>query len=407
MKVLIVTSSAPFGRGESFVVAEANDMARAGASVFLFPAVIRRGTPNDFQLHDNCRLITRKGLFFRTLGMLLKYFLTRPMLTLQVFKSVVSHSLGNTVKNWVIIPRALWIADYLKGNPVDHIHAHWLTTPATLAMIVGKITGITWSATGHRGDIVADNLLSEKFEQADFIRFISDNGMRLAKERASLDLDKAHVVHLGVNVPLLDTSRRRDSESRTDLLTILCPASLSPVKGHEFFFSALANLKNRSGIEVIIAGEGELQETLIALANKLNISSIVRFKGHVPHAKLLSWYKNSQIDLVVLPSQDLGGGLHEGIPVSLMEAMAYGVPVISTQTGGIPELLRGKEGQLFGGLVDPRDKLALAQLLDQLIESPRRRCSLGASGYERVSEEFNREKTVDELMDLMNLQGTS
>ncbi|WP_150909697.1 glycosyltransferase family 4 protein [Marinobacter halotolerans] len=404
MRILIATSSAPFGRGESFVIAEANEMARSGNDVSIFPTVVRRGSPNNFRLHDRCRLISARGLTARTILVFLKYVLFRPFLTLRILRGVISKSRTNTLKNWVIVPRAFWLADYISANTVDHIHAHWLTTPATLAMIVSDITGIGWSASAHRGDIVAGNLLAEKFEKATFIRFISESGKGLAKERAPLDSGKARVLHLGVGVPSAETRSLKADRKENEGLKILCPANLVPVKGHEFLFRSLARLRAQSGFEVIIAGEGELKDSLQSMAAELGINHFVRFAGHVPHDTLLRWYADSEIDIVVLPSQDLGGGVHEGIPVSLMEAMSFRIPVISTNTGGIPELLVGEQGEAFGGMVDPQDVGALAELLDELIESPEQRFRLGQKGFERVAVAFNREESVASLIKLIQLQ---
>jgi len=105
-------------------------------------------------------------------------------------------------------------------------------------------------------------------------------------------------------------------------------------------------------------------------------------------------YEKGEVDVVVLPSTDLGDGVHEGIPVSLMEAMSYGIPVISTTTGGIPELL----GSEAGLLVPERDPLALAEAIEHLARDPSLCRRLGESGRRKVREEFSVEKVVDELI---------
>jgi glycosyltransferase involved in cell wall biosynthesis len=119
----------------------------------------------------------------------------------------------------------------------------------------------------------------------------------------------------------------------------------------------------------------------------------VRFLGQLPHAALLAMYARGEVGMVALASVDLGGGLHEGIPVSLMEAMAYGLPVVSTRTGGIPELIR--EGK--GMLVPPADPAPLAGALEALIASAPLRSSLGAAGRERVSQAFCARAAAGEL----------
>jgi glycosyltransferase involved in cell wall biosynthesis len=92
--------------------------------------------------------------------------------------------------------------------------------------------------------------------------------------------------------------------------------------------------------------------------------------------------------MVVLPS------LHEGIPVSLIEAMAYGVPVVSTFAGGTPELLERGAGLL----VPPEDPLALADAIERLVRDPELRKQLGETGRRRVEDSFAVEKVVAELV---------
>ena len=401
MKILMISSSAPFGKGESFVISEVSAIARAGHHVILLPTIIRKGMPNDFELSEGVELLSKKLLSISVIISFLKFLISHPFTFLKIIIWVRDKNIKNTLKNFLIIPKALWLANRLRIDPVEHIHAHWLTTPSTLAMVVSWLTGIAWSMSAHRGDIVMNNLLNEKFEEAEFIRFISENGVALARERAEFSNDKVRVLHLGVTVPEFvdrDSSRKNTS---TKKLKILCPANLIPVKGHSFLFKSLSIMKHWENVVVVIAGDGELKKSLTHDIERLGLAAQVTFEGHVPHSKLLNWYREGLVDLVVLPSQDLGGGIHEGIPVSLMEAMAFGVPVVSTNTGGIPELLLGKDGEAFGGLVDSTDPAGLAHVLDEFVGSEDLRREMAQAGYWRVFEEFNQDKTVDRLVELM------
>jgi len=124
------------------------------------------------------------------------------------------------------------------------------------------------------------------------------------------------------------------------------------------------------------------------------MDSMVSFLGVVPHKELLSSYMDGETDVVVLPSVDLGGYAHEGIPVALMEAMACGLPVVSTSTGGIPELL----GRGAGIMVPAADPQALAEALESLSLDPELRSQLGAKGRRRIEESFCVERTTHELI---------
>ena len=401
MKIAVISSSAPFGKGESFVISEANAIATEGHEVLLIPTQLRRGNPNRFELHEKVRLLAQSSISFRVLASLCMYALKSPKHFFSLFRWVTDKSVLNSIKNYLVLPKAIWLSEQLKQKNIEHIHAHWLTTSATLAMVSSYLTGIPWSCTAHRGDIVSHNLLEMKCENAAFIRFISNSGVALATSRADIAAEKTHVLHLGVTIPELDrTSDSYAEQPGARPFTVLCPANLIPVKGHVYLLNALAKMQFSTQIQLILAGDGELREKLTTQVIKLGMHNQVHFKGHVPHSELLSWYRHKQVDLVVLPSLDLGQGLHEGIPVSLMEAMAYGIPVISTRTGGIPELLQNEQGDV-GGLVAPADADGLAILMDKFVETPETRAMIAERGYQQVKAFFNQKKTVTALLMLI------
>jgi len=112
---------------------------------------------------------------------------------------------------------------------------------------------------------------------------------------------------------------------------------------------------------------------------------------------LLELYANNEVDCVILPSIVMDKGEHEGIPVSLMEAMAFKIPVISTNTGGIPELLDNDAGIM----VEQKNSYKLAEAIETLIKDEGLRMKLGESGYNKVMEEFSLPNIVTKLLELM------
>jgi len=153
-----------------------------------------------------------------------------------------------------------------------------------------------------------------------------------------------------------------------------------------------------SEVELWLAGEGELRLIVEEQAKNLGLTDRVRFLGYMPHEELLRVYEEGKIDAVVLPSVDLGDGLNEGIPVALMEAMAFGIPVVSTQTGGIPELLGGGAGLL----VPPKDPEALAAVIRKLFEDQALAKEVGLAGQRRVQEDFAVEQVIARLETLFH-----
>jgi len=187
---------------------------------------------------------------------------------------------------------------------------------------------------------------------------ISQDGMRMMLENGVEPNNKLRVLPMGVTIPPLGAF------NRPKVNIVLSPADLLEVKGHQYLLHAWRILKDR-GIrgELWLAGEGDLRVHLTKLAQNLEIANSVSFLGTVAHASLLELYSNGMISAVALPSIDLGGGCHEGVPVALVEAMSYGIPVIGTDTGGIPELIKPGTGVL----VPARDSVALADAMQVIL----------------------------------------
>ena len=161
------------------------------------------------------------------------------------------------------------------------------------------------------------------------------------------------------------------------------------------YYDAAALLRDRGiPFRLQLAGSGPEEERIRRRIAELGLTDRVRLLGLVPHAELLRRYRHGEVDCVVLPSVDLGHGEHEGISVALIEAMAHGVPVVSTTTGGQAELLGGGSGVM----VPPADSAALADALQRMLESRPRRLELGWRGRGRVEEEFDIARVADELI---------
>ena len=179
--------------------------------------------------------------------------------------------------------KGLWLGGLARSWQADHIHVHWISTPATMGMVAGIVSQTPWSCTAHRADIDLNNLLAEKLRQASFVRFISQSGWRMAALLgAPPDPRNAEVLHLGVNLP----SEAEIPSSPGPRNTILCPANLYPVKGHRYLIEAVAALRKR-GIEckLLLAGDGELRPELDAQVQNLGLADAVQFLGQRSHTR--------------------------------------------------------------------------------------------------------------------------
>jgi glycosyltransferase involved in cell wall biosynthesis len=276
----------------------------------------------------------------------------------------------------------LRLARYVRLHHIDHIHAYWASTPATVALVASVLTGVPFSFTAHRWDITENNLLRLKCRRATFVRAISASGKTDIEATTGLvGLGHLKIIHLGVHLP----ATARPSERLNDPPVVCVPASLVKKKGHAYMLSAVSNMVRKGlRLRVLLAGDGPLRLELERQSARLGLGSTVSFLGNVPHEDLIQMFQDGRVDLVVLPSV-LVDGETEGIPVGLMEAMAAGVPVVSTSIGGTPELLR--EGA--GVEVSPQDASALAEAVSRLLADQALRRSVAAAGRVRVASEFD------------------
>lgn len=376
MRVVYVTSSWPHGPLEAFVLPEIAALERLGHEVWIVPMWPRGGRIHGDAEPHLARTLTTPLVS----GAMLADGISSLPRSLPLLGRTLRARPRVAAKNLVVHPKALWLARHLHELEADHLHAHWAAASATLGMVAAELAHVPWSLTAHRWDIRESNALRAKARSACFVRTISEAGAAELERRVGLDGWHPVVLRMGVRLPVKLAVPRGGRELR-----LVTPANLLPVKGHRHLFEALSGLE---GISLDVAGEGPLRAELERLAARLP----VRFLGALSHSDLLEGLAGGRWDAVVLPSAPTPEGEREGVPVSLIEAMASGVPVVSTSCGAIPELVT--EGA--GLLVPPADATALRSALERLRE-PGLRHELAAGGRSRVEHEFDVDRVAAEL----------
>jgi glycosyltransferase involved in cell wall biosynthesis len=387
-RIAFVTASHPWGESEGFLTAELTELA-SRVDLVIVPTWPRSPKPGA----DRERLIrstaARHPIDPRVLMATLAELVTRPRSAWRAWRVLSSGTIRLRVRNAVVLPKAMWLARLVRRTEVTHIHAYWASMPASLAMAAAAAAQIPWSLTAHRGDVAVDNLLERKLASVEFTRCISLATRTLIEERLGRRVSAASlpVVHLGLSLPTARRGRRT-----TRAANVLCAARLIPLKRHSDLLEAIAALRRR-GVEVRLelAGSGSEEAALRALVARLDLTGTVEFLGHVEHPSLLARYSNGGVDVVTLASEV------EGIPVSLMEAMAAGVPAVATDVGGVSELLGGGAGIL----VPPGDPLALAEALERVITDAAVWESLAEAGRARVMDDFDSRASAARLLELI------
>ena len=379
MRIVYITARLPYGADEAFVIPEVKELIRCGHKVLVVPRSPRGRVHHGHELVRHSR--SEKFLSARVLKAAAAATLAAPGATARALGELLGKtSAPLLIKNLSVLPKALWLADIATRWGADHIHCHWAGTTATMAMVASRVSGIPWSLTAHRWDIVENNLLAHKVKAASFARFISEDGLRMARSFGVPRAANTQVLYMGVAVPRT-VNRRTVSKP-----VVLCPARLVEVKGHRYLLEAWSILQRRGVTgELWLAGDGDLRRELEALSRSLHIGGTVKFLGIVEHGELLKMYAEGAVSAVVLASVDLGNGNHEGIPVGLIEAMSYGIPVVATRTGGTAELVVPGTGLL----VAPADAAGLAEAIESLLLNREQSEQLGSAGRRRVEEDFN------------------
>jgi colanic acid/amylovoran biosynthesis glycosyltransferase len=386
VKVVYITAKIPFGSPETFILTELLALKKHSMNLLIIPR-----DKGGKVFHKDAESLIDDTLNipwfnFRIFFALLEFIFMRPFQLINLLNTIFFRARNVKVglKNLVILPKALYISSRLKEYSISHIHAHWASTTSTMAYVISTVTGIPWSFTAHRWDIRENNLLKEKTETASFVRVISEKGKRELLEiiqDASL-ADKIFVIHMGVVVPEYNLA----TVNRPDIFSFLCPANLLPVKGHKYLFEACKILLDKGvKFKCLIAGSGPLEDNLRNMVKSLELDNNVFFEGILSHEKLLNLYETVLINAVILPSIVTEDGQQEGIPVALMEAMSYGIPVISTNTGGISELI----GVGSGIMIDEKKPEAIADAIDNLIKDSDYYNLVSQRGREKIGREFN------------------
>lgn len=379
MKLVYVTSSLPYGPLEAFVLPEIAALEQLGHEVWVVPM-----WPRGERIHEDAERHSERTLSAPVVSPAIAADAVRGLpRSLPLLTTTLRAKPRLAAKNLVVHPKAVWLARRLRELEAEHVHAHWAAASATLAMVAAELADVPWSLTAHRWDIREANLLRPKARSACFVRAISAGGARELEQRVGLDGWHPVLLRMGVELPSR-TATPRDGEE----LRLVTPASLLPVKGHRYLIDALAGL---DGVTLDLAGAGPLREEL----ERRSLGLPVRFLGSVSHPELLAGLVEGRWDAVVLPSAPTPEGDQEGVPVSLIEAMAAGVPVVSTRSGSIPELVT--EGS--GLLVPAADPQALRGAIESL-RDPELRRRLSRAGRERVEREFDVDRVAAELADL-------
>jgi glycosyltransferase involved in cell wall biosynthesis len=286
------------------------------------------------------------------------------------------------------------LARRMERDGITHIHSHYASQPTSVARVVHLLTGIPYSFSAHAHDIWHDRLqVREKLRETRFVACCSRCGqVELTRQGDPRDAAKVRVVFHGIDIRRFvppEPALRRPGR-------ILAVGRFESVKGYPNLIRACEILR-REGVDFhcCIIGTGDEYDLVTEMVRARGLADRVSLPGAMPQERLLPYYHESTIfTLPCIPADD---GRHDGIPNVIAEAMATGLPVVSTTIGGIPELVR--EG-VEGFLVTPGSVDELAAALLRLLRDQPLRERMGAAARARVCADFDNQRCIEPLIEL-------
>ncbi len=290
---------------------------------------------------------------------------------------------------------------------IQHIHSHFATDSAIVAMILNMLGGPTYSITAHAKDIyrntVKPELLSKIFENSAFSITVCDANARYLAE--TIDEKGARQVRRLYNG--IDLDSFEFTESGRDEGHVLSIGRLVEKKGFHILFDAAKLLKDKGlAFRLSIVGEGEDREQLLEQIERLGIGDIVTMHGAMDQGQVRVLMGKATV--FALPCIIGDDGNRDALPTVLLESLAMGLPCISTPVTGIPEIL---DNGGCGLIVPEHDVAATAQAIEQLLGDEARRREFSRLGRERAETLFNTKKNAQILFDFfeeaLNREGQS
>ena len=292
--------------------------------------------------------------------------------------------------------QATVLRDEMERAGIDHAHAHFATAAARLANLAWRMGGPSYSVTAHAKDIYHEQVrhdhLSDKLASANFVATVSRANRDYLDSLLGLD-GSLQVIPNSIDLRRLGPPRRGRGEQGL----VLTVARLVEKKGIGYLVEACGLLQDRpqsrrltGGVRLDVVGEGPLRAALERQARRLGVDA--RFRGALPQEDLLSVYRRAAV--FCLPCVVAASGDRDSVPTSVLEAMALGVPVITTAVAGLAEVVLDER---TGLVVPEHDPEALAEALERLLADGALAARLTSEARRHVEQRFNLERSVADL----------
>ncbi len=382
---------------ETFILNELLELEARGQPLHIISLM----RPNDPRFHEDLPKLRARVTYLpqpHELGKLLRYHgrLARGNRKRYFNTLLYAASRVNPKFAWRFAQSA-FVANEVRRMKLVHLHAHFANSPATVALLASKLTGVPFSFTAHATDIykyeVNPRSLARKVEAARFVVTVSDFNKAHMEQTARTGGGSIVRLYNGIDL-------ERFAPNGTPPLRpfrIVCVARLVEKKGLAFLIDACGRLRDRGlDFRCEIVGKGRLRSELNSLIRRHKLGKQVALLGPQSQLEVMARYHSAH--LYVLPCIIGPDGNREGLPVSIVEALACGLPVVTTPLTGIPEVVRDRYNGL---IVPPGDSEILADAIETLIRDRALYEQLRRNARPSVASRFDRRQTAAVLHELL------
>ncbi|MCV2868904.1 glycosyltransferase family 4 protein [Defluviimonas sp. WL0002] len=300
--------------------------------------------------------------------------------------AMAARARGKRLKHIAYFIEAAALKQEATRRRIDHLHTHFSTNSATVALLSHLMGGPSYSLTIHGPDELwemRENSLALKVRHATFVAAISNYCLSVVNEFTRRQYEgKIRIVRCGLD--LRDFPRPSDVP---DSHTLVCVGRLCKAKAQVLLVEAFAGVVGKfPRARLVLIGDGELRSAIEERIARLDLGENVVLAGWKKNPEVAEALTNARA--LVLPS------LAEGLPIVIMESFALGRPVLTTRINGIPELVDAT----CGWLAEPGDPSSLQDCLEQLLSAePQALSEMGRAGRVRVEQWHDQDRNAAEL----------
>jgi colanic acid/amylovoran biosynthesis glycosyltransferase len=387
----------------SFLSGEIDEMEMRGATVQ--PFAMNLADQTDLLSEDARARYAKTRYLKRSWGELFGAFASKafrhPIAMTKLVGTAISSARGDlplTIRRFSHLVQGASVARECERRGIHHLHAQFGQAPATIAWFASEMMNFvekrraTWSFTIHGFQDFVDETIARldlKAASASFVVCVSDFTRSQLYRLVHPSLwDRVRVVRCGIDLSLFQQRKKRPRSRIPKLISV---GRLSTEKGQVVLLRACRLLADRGRmVQLTLIGNGPLESLIRSEVAAEKMETYVELTGELPPEAVRDRLEDS--DVFCLTS------FAEGLPISIMEAMAVGVPVIASSIAGIPELVVNEE---TGLLVPPGNVEALADAIEKMLSDTKLRDAMVAAGRKHVEDRYERHRNCETMFEML------